>query len=62
MKHLEFENLKIEISLWNVWIESKILKIEMSILKCLNTENWNVWILKIEMSKYWKLKIKMFEY
>jgi len=19
-------------------------------------ENWNVWILKIEMSKYWKLK------
>jgi hypothetical protein len=25
-------------------------------LKCLNIENWNVSILKIEMSKHWKQK------
>jgi hypothetical protein len=40
--------LKFEISLWNVWKESKILKIEMFEYLKLKTKNWNVWILKIE--------------
>jgi hypothetical protein len=55
----------------------EILKIEMFEFGCVNAESWklqikiwnflwNVWgkleILKIEMSKYWKLKTKMFKY
>ncbi len=65
---LKVENwkLKIEISLWNVWKESKNLKIEMfeygkKKLKCQNTKKkkpkmLEYWKLKIEMSKNWKLK------
>ncbi len=43
--NIESWKLKFEISLWNVWKESKILQIEM--LKCLNS-----------MCEYWKLKTK----
>jgi hypothetical protein len=51
---LKVENWKLnfEISLWNVWKESKVLKTKMS----------KYWKLKIEMFEYWKLKTKMFEY
>jgi hypothetical protein len=48
----EYSKLKFEISLWNVWKESEILK----------TKIFEYWKLKIEMSKTWKPKTKMFEY
>jgi hypothetical protein len=49
--NIECWKLKFEISSWNVWKEFENLKTEMSEywkLKCLNTKNWNVWILKTE--------------
>jgi hypothetical protein len=70
--NIESWKLKIEISLWNIWKESKILNTEISgywkleiemfkywKLKCLDTENWNVRILKIENWNVWILKIEI---
>ncbi len=71
----EYLNLKTEkIEIWNFFVkclEFEILKPKMSKFGCVNTKSWklkseiwNVWkeseILKIEMSKYWKLKIEMY--
>jgi hypothetical protein len=60
------EYFKLKIENWNLKsiceMSGRNLKIWK--LKCLNFENWNVWILKlkIEMFEYWKLKIEMFKY
>ncbi len=58
MKHLEYENLKTEMSkVGSMNTESWKLKTKIwnPFVKCLegiwNFENWNVWILKTKMSK-----------
>jgi hypothetical protein len=69
VKCLEFEILKIKMSEFG-WMNIKSSKLKTEIwnlfVKCLeeiwNFENWNVWILKPEMSEYWRLKTKMFKY
>jgi hypothetical protein len=61
VKHLNLKIWKLKCLNLDVWI----LKVENYKLK-FEIFLWNVWreleILKIEMSKYWKLKTKMFKY
>jgi hypothetical protein len=59
VKRLDFEKLKIEMSKFGC-VKTFKFHIFKFFAKCLERiwkfDIWNVWILKIEMSKYWKLK------